>query len=240
MTLRTSESRHDKSLTFYCFSPAVMAATFTIEFLLLIYTFIRYRMTEFGRLVMLTLFCLGTFQLAEFQICANSVPEFWSRVGFIVITLLPPLGIHLISLITGRRHYIVFSYTLAFLFGTIFLFAPYAITGAVCGGNYIIFNTAQPLAWTYGMYYFGFLFLGIWEALEDIKGASRQDFPLRLWMIAGYLSFMVPMDIVYFMVPAARAAIPSIMCGFALTFAFLLGFVIVPRFHRVRQLKGVR
>src|SRR3989344_7940821 len=152
---------------FFCFTPEVMLATFFTEIALAIYVFIRYRLTVFGRLVMAMLILLGLFQFIEYQVCADPNQLFWSRIGFVIITILPALGLHLIYLITQKNHFLKFGYTLMLAYIFIFLFAPKAISGATCGGNYIIFHTAQYLYQTYGAYYFGLLFLGIWEALEN-------------------------------------------------------------------------
>jgi len=217
-----------KRTTFFCFTPEVMLATFFTEIGLALYVWIRYRLSTFGRLTVLILVLLGGFQVAEYQVCSSLNQLFWSRLGFVIITFLPVLGLHLISLVTGRKHFLKFGYALMIVYILIFAFAPKAITGAVCAGNYIIFNTQQELSWTYSIYYFGFLLLGIWEALENIKLNNKK----LLWqIIIGYGSFMIPMGIIYSLSPAARSAIPSIMCGFALILAFILAFKIAPLYY---------
>lgn len=219
------------STTLFCFSPAVMLATLVIEFSLATYVFIRFRMTRFGQLATATLFLLGVFQVAEYQICAGASQIFWPRLGYIAITLLPVIGIHLISLITGNSKYLKFSYTLAAIYITAFMFAEKSIVSAACTGNYVIFNTVQELYWTYGIYYTGLLMLGVWELVEKIRECSDVDFSLRAWMALGYFSFMVPMSVVYMVFPETRNAVPSIMCGFAIILAILLAFIIVPKYH---------
>lgn len=214
----------------FCFTPEVMLFTFLTEFALALYVFVRYRTTTFGKLAVVLLLLLGAFQFVEYQICAGSDSVMWSRIGFVIITILPPLGLHLISLVSGKSHFVKFGYALMAVYIAIFLFAPKAVTGAVCGGNYIIFYTQQELSWTYSAYYFGLLLIGVWEAAE----AMRRD-PLRkkllAWMIAGYGSFMIPMGIVYAIAPlVAWNATPSIMCGFAVLFALILAFKIMPNY----------
>lgn len=225
-----------KSRTFYCFSPTVMLATFTIEFSLAIYTFIRFRMTRFGQLAAAALVLLGIFQVAEYQICGGDNQIFWARLGYVAITLLPPLGIHLIAQITGNSRYLKFAYAIAAIYITLFMLASKSIIGAACEGNYVIFRTAQNLYWTYGIYYTGFLLLGVWEIIEKINEDRNKDFSLLVWMAAGYFSFMVPMAIVYLLFPETRQAVPSVMCGFAVILAVLLAFVIVPKYHE-RKIK---
>lgn len=214
----------------FCFTPEVMLATFLTETALAVYVFVRYRLTAFIRLITAILVLLGAFQFVEYEVCIDPNQLFWPRVGFAIITFLPVLSLHLISLVTGKKHFLKFGYTLMFAYIAIFLFAPKAINGAVCGGNYIIFNTAQELWWTYGVYYFGFLFLGIWEAIEN---KTKENRSLLNWLLVGYGSFMLPMGIVYLTMPiVAWNATPSIMCGFALIFAFILAFKVAPKYHQ--------
>ncbi len=223
--------RFSRSDTLFCFSPTVMLATAIIELFLAAYVFIRFRMTQFGRLATVALISLGLFQVAEYQICAGANNFLWAQIGLISATFLPALGIHLISLLTGKNLYVRAAYSFAVLYAAIFLFAPEAINGATCSGNYIIFNTAIGLGWAYAIYYFGFLMLGLWEIIDKIKKSGKEDFSALFWMFVGYSSFMIPMGIAYSLSEPARNAIPSIMCGFAVIFAVILALIIVPKFH---------
>ena len=90
--------------TFFCFSPAVMLFTLLTEFLFAIYVILtsrRWRPSTF--LIVALLVCLGIFQLAEFQVCGGARTVAWMRVGYVGITLLPALGLHLVSLVTKHR-----------------------------------------------------------------------------------------------------------------------------------------
>lgn len=218
----------DKS-TFFCFTPEVMLTTFLTEIALAIYVFIRYKMTTFGRLIAVILILLATFQISEYQICGGANQIFWSKTGYVAITALPALGLTLVSLVTGKKNFLKLAYALMFLYILIFLFTPKAISGAVCEKNYLVFYTNQKLSWTYTVYYFGFLLLAIWEAWENRTDKNKN---LLNWIIAGYLSFMLPMGIAYILLPAARQAIPSIMCGFTVLLAFILAFKIAPLYNK--------
>ncbi len=158
-----------------CFTPEVMVITFTLEALFAVYTFIRYGKNRFGKVAALLLLLLSIFQLAESRICANSSAFVWMRIGFAAITLLPVAGLYLISLISHKTHFLRLGYFLATLFMAAFLFVPKIITGALCAGNYVIFNTNQSLYILYGIYYFGFMLLAIWEALEKIHEPRVQS-----------------------------------------------------------------
>ncbi len=214
-----------------------MVITFTLEAIFAVYTFIRYGTNRFGKIAALLLLLLGTFQLAESRICADASAFVWMRIGFVAITLLPVVGLYLVSLVSHKTHFLRLGYALAALFVVAFLFVPKVITGALCAGNYVIFNTNQSLYVLYGIYYLGFMLLAIWEALEKIHEPHVQSKTRTtlFWIIIGYLSFMLPMAATYIIIPSTRVAIASVMCGFALILAFILTFVIVPRFNRIRK-----
>jgi hypothetical protein len=142
-----------------------------------------------------------------------------------------------VSLVSHKPHFLKLGYASAAAFVGYFLFVPKAITGALCGGNYVIFDTSNGLYLLYGFYYLGFLLLGIWESVEKIA-AYKRDTPRKRalqWLIAGYISFMGPMAAAYVFFPATRNAVASIMCGFALTLAFILVFKIVPLYNRTHH-----
>jgi len=213
-----------------------MLATFIIEIALAFYTFFRFRLSKFAQLTTLMLVLFAVFQLSEYQICSNNYTLTWARVGFVAITLLPILGLHLINLVNNKTHFLKLGYILSILFIFSYLFAPNVITNANCGGNYIIFRVSTPVSWLYGFYYFGFLILAIWEIIEQLIELkltnARSEKDLLYWIAVGYISFLFPMGIIYILSPSARAAVPSIMCGFAVIFALILTLRVVPLYHR--------
>jgi hypothetical protein len=225
--------------TLYCFSPPVMIATFTIEIILAIIVFVRYHATRFGKTAGFVLVLLAIFQFAEYRICttAGNIPLLWSRIGFVSITLLPLSGVYLVSLVSHKQHFLKLGYASAAAFVAYFTFVPKSITGAICGGNYVIFNTSNDLYRLYGFYYLGFLLLGIWESVEKIASLKRRTTAKKVlqWLIVGYLSFMGPMGLGYIFFPVIRNSAASIMCGFALTFAFILALKIVPAYNRTHR-----
>lgn len=220
-----------KSETFYCFSPPVMIATFTIEALLLVYTLVRYRMSPLGRIVGATLACLALFQFAEYHVCGPQMAsENWSRVGYVAITLLPALGIHMIHEIAGRgsRWLVGGAYVSSLAFALVFGLSASAFEGYACAGNYAVFQLASPMGGLFFVYYYFWLITGIFLALHW-AGAAKRNVRLALQLQAvGYLSFMVPTGVVNAVNPQTMEGIPSIMCGFAVLYALTLVFGIVP------------
>ena len=104
-----------KTNTTYCFSPPVMIATFFIEIGLAIYVAWRYKLNEVTRLAVALLTFLAIFQLAEYNVCEGSFginSLGWARLGYVAITLLPPIGFHLATKIAGQKQYglVAFAY----------------------------------------------------------------------------------------------------------------------------------
>jgi hypothetical protein len=220
-----------KKNTLYCFSPPVMIATFIIESVLFIYTMMRYRVSPLGRIIGATLACLAIFQFAEYQVCGNALAQAsWSRVGFVAITLLPAMGIHMIQEITGRESRLITgaAYATSIAFAGTFGLHQAAFAGHVCAGNYAVFQLASPLGGLYFTYYYFLLLLGIgmaWYYSDKVKPNIRKALHLQ---IVGYVSFILPTTVINMINPQTLAGIPSIMCGFAVTYALILVFGIVP------------
>ena len=218
-----------------------MISTFVIEIALAAYVLWRYRHTVLGKVSFITLVCLALFQLAEWMVCEGALgmgSVTWSRIGFIVIALLPALGLHIVHILTGRTKAIVpaFGYISAAIFAVYFAVATHGITGAVCGGNYVIFEVAPTAIRAFTFYYYSLLIIGagyalFWAASEKNKHIKRA---LR-WLVGGYAVFMIPTALVNTIDPSTIAGIPSIMCGFAVLFAFILTFAILPENGKARK-----
>ncbi|MDD2203456.1 MAG: hypothetical protein PHT75_00430 [Bacilli bacterium] len=231
-TFQLENRRNSKRVTLHCFSPTVMIITFIVEMLLAIYTLIKSIKAKSDLGIVLTLVFLAIFQLSEYQICEGSDILFWARLGLFAITFLPVLGIYLISRLKNDSRFIKVGLFIALAFAAFFALVPTSVDSVTCGGNYIIFDISSSLYGFYGYYYFGFLLLGIWEAIRGIESEKRKKIKDALkWLIIGYLSFILPLTLVYIFIPITRAAVESIMCGFAIVFAFILAFKIAPIYH---------
>ncbi len=223
----------NKGTTFYCFSPPVMIATFAIEVGLILYTIIRYKMTPLTRIVGATLLSLAIFQLAEFNVCegAAGLGGFYSRLGYIAITLLPPLGLHLVQTIAqrGSKYVVWAAYASGAGFALIFGLSSTAFQSHICGGNYAVFQLAPGLGGIYFTYYYFWLLVGIGLCLYYSVSATQKIREALVLQTFGYLSFVLPTGIVNAINPSTINGIPSIMCGFAVIYALILAFGIVPR-----------
>lgn len=216
----------------FCFSPPVMIATFIIEIALAAYVLWRYKLNEVTRLVMLILVFLAIFQLAEFMICGGMGMDgiAWARVGYVSITLLPPLGIQLAYTIAKKKPdsivWISWASAVAFIF--FFSFATQSITGHVCQGNYVIFDVAPGSLWAYGFYYYGLLLTGIWLCMKWVGEVSKKQAKALRALAVGYGTFIIPTTTVNIIDPETLNGIPSIMCGFAVLLAFVMVFWMLP------------
>jgi hypothetical protein len=227
--------------TLYCFSPPVMIATFIIEITLAIYVFIKSRKAGSDVGIVVILVFLAIFQLSEYQICGGLDALLWSRIGLFAITFLPVLGLYLITKLKKDSHLLRLGFFVAIAFVTFFVLVPQSVTGATCGGNYVVFDISHGLSSLYGYYYFGFMLLGIWEALSGIRTDNVKTMTKKalFWFIIGYLSFILPLTLVYIFLPVTRVAITSVMCGFAVIFAFILTFKIAPIYHKYVKVEPI-
>jgi hypothetical protein len=174
---------------------------------------------------------------------AGSVAVPWSRVGFVAITLLPPLGLHLTHVLAARpkRRLVYASYLTMAGFVAFFLLAPGIFTGHKCNGNYVIFQFSANVTGAYSVYYFGWLAAGIglgchWANQLKARGAKayRRLQSVR-GIVAGYLVFLVPSGLSMTIRPDSRRAVPSVLCGFAVFLALIVALYILPRAAELRR-----
>jgi hypothetical protein len=226
--------KEKKSLTLYCFSPMVMLATFIIEAGAALYTIFKYRMDRTAQLITAMLGFLATFQLAEYMVCEGAAilsSLEWARLGYAAITILPPLGIHMGLQIAKKKNtpLLFAAYGSAAVFMIFFLFVGQGMQSQQCLGNYVLFTIAPYAVMPYFFYYYGWLIAGIhlaWRAHYNMTDMKRRK--ALVWLVIGYLSFMVPTLIVNMISPATIQGIPSIMCGFAVLMALTLLFKVSP------------
>lgn len=216
---------------FFCFSPPVMLGTLLIEFLLAAYVLVRYKSTTVSRLVVAMLIFLGVFQLTEYMICGglglNHIE--WARLGYVSITLLPALGIHLILSMAKERMLplLVTAYGTAAAYVGYFALAGNSVISNVCTTNYAVFEPHGTPGLIYAFFYYGWLLVSIGLATYLVRKKPKIAAPLR-WMVFGYAAFIVPTTVANMIDPATLRGIPSIMCGFAILLAFVLVWRVLP------------
>lgn len=228
--------RSSGSATFYCFTPPVSFATFIVEFAFAFYVFFKYKATPFSRLCIITLICLGLFQLSEFMICKTPYIDPALKMGYISITLLPALGLHIISIITKRWKPLVYlAYIAAAGLCTAAVFVPNVAFIASCQPHYVEIASNSLFGFLHSLYYGIFMFLGIfalWRSIVKHIGDSNQE----KWMITSYLVFVIPALLLSYLKLIAHLATASVMCGFALITAIIFVFVIIPRYYKYEKI----
>lgn len=230
-----------KKGTLYCFSPTVMLATFLFEIGAALYIAWRYKWSSSTRLVIAILTCLAVFQAAEYIICGGGGMK-WAQIGFVAITLLPPLGFHLAHTLAGKTmSYVVYAaYATSAVFIVLFGFMSHSLTSQTCTGNYVIFEFAPGVTPFYSVYYYGWLLLGTIVSYRWAKSAKDKARSKALQaLMAGYLLFMLPTTLANLVDPMTIRAIPSVMCGFAVLLAVVLVYWVVPAIGKVRNAKAI-
>ena len=230
----------------YCFSPEVMFLTFLFEVVSAGIALFKYKTSEIQRLIIYLLLALAGFQAAEFMVCGGwgwSGVE-WARIGYLSITLLPPMGLHLAHKIAGKKSgaLVKIAYVTMSAFIVYYLFVTNGVSEKVCRANYSVFNVPEVASTLYGIYYYGWLIVALWFIYCQVKQLSgelsrkiffkakksRQISALK-WLSLGYLSFMLPTTFVNIVNPATLEGIPSVMCGFAMILAVILIGFVAPR-----------
>lgn len=217
-----------------------MIATCIIELSLLAYTIWRYRFNGITRLSVLLLLFLALFQLAEFRVCTGSTGLVqWSHVGYAAITLLPPLGIHLITLLrrrSGSSLLVCTAYATGLAFVLYFALTANSLYGHACEGNYVIFQVNRSLTWLYALYYYGWVIVSIIISVVYARQVeSKRQRQAFYGFAVGYAAFLVPTTTANLLNSATRRGIPSIMCGFAVLFALILALSVLPRVATIRK-----
>ena len=237
MNFQKSLKTH-QGLSLKCFSPPVMIATFFIEVILAIHTIWRYKLNPVTRLASLVLINLAIFQLAEFNICEGAFGMdslSWSRLGYIAITALPPLGFHLATKLAGdtkRNFFVGLAYFFGLAFALFFAFSGIGITSQACLGNYVIFNTTLFASFLYAIYYYGWLIIGTIYSFKTAQKSTPRQKSALIALSIGYLTFILPTTTVNIIDPSTLAGIPSIMCGFAVLLALILSGKVLPEYFR--------
>lgn len=221
-----------------------MLATIAAELALAAYVVWRYHLNTLARLVVAALIGLATFQVAEYFVCTGTNAGAWSRLGFVAITTLPPLGLHILHQLAGKPagRLMAAAYVSMVGFMAFFMLWPSAFTGQECTGNYVIFQIGYLAGGAYATFYYGWLLIALglgvrWRKQLLAKGKQVADRHAQAiqGLILGYLVFLVPTGIANTISPETRRGIPSIMCGFAVLFAFMLTLYVLPRAGKIRS-----
>jgi hypothetical protein len=202
--------------------------TFIIEISFALYVFFKYKATTFTRLCVITLGALGVFQLSEFLICTTPFVDEFMKVGYVCITLLPTLGLHIAYTITKKGKTItILSYVACALLLFCLLIFPKVAYLTTCNPNYVSFKTNSVYGFFHYLYYGVFMLAGILVLLYSIfktKGHHKAEW----WMIISYLVFTIPATALLYLKVIEDISLPSVMCGFAILTALIFVLKIIP------------
>lgn len=180
---------------------------------------------------------LQLYQLSEFLICIGVNAGLITRIGFVVITFLPPVGYFLCTRVVKWRfpdYWLGFAIALAFTVYYIFetssveivdcnpFFATYQSTGTISIGT--VTNPYElRISVIYGAFYFGSLLYSIWFLVENLIWAKDKiDNKYNIIVLIGFLVFMLPMLLMVIIFPQFAVAVASILCKYALLLAVTL------------------
>ncbi|MBI4434076.1 hypothetical protein HY632_04840 [Candidatus Uhrbacteria bacterium] len=224
-----------RTLLLACFTPLATLATFAIEYALAAFVFLRYGHRPFGRLVSVFLLLLGTFQLAEYQICLGDRVELWTVIGWVAITVLPSASVHIAAWVTRRTTLLVpIFHAIAAAFVGIMLWQPEVVQLGSCTGKFVTFSYLTTFGEAYAAYYMAGLVLALVFLVTALL-AKTGNRSLVGWTLAGYCAFLVPTGVLTMFAMITRMNVPSILCGFAILLAIILATRVVPLEARMRQ-----
>lgn len=171
------------------------------------------------------------FQVAEYSICEGSIlgSDWWSRIGFAAITLLPPLGVHFYRNLLGKKAGAIEA--LAYMTGGIWMvvfLSGNAIESYQCTTNYLIFTMKSGLGGAYFAYYYTWLLYVLFGTLNEWRSGHAKNHDALKWLCIGYAAFVVPATFIWLLDGPAAKALPSIMCGFAILLALILTLKVLP------------
>jgi hypothetical protein len=228
-----------------CFAPWVSLTSAILDFLVALFLLTYYRRSFFNRSAAIFISLLGLYQLTEYLLCTTQTPFLWARLGFIVYTFLPALGVYF-GLRYTRHHYSQhWIFILPVFFSLYAIFKQDFIISAQCAAVFVMVKTVlfpflqnwilSILYWW--IYYFGFVvtagYLIYKKYLRDKnKVVKRED---EFIFLAAGLTLFAPLVFILTL-PAFYIKFPSIYCAFGLFFAVVAIIIAETDKHRQKRL----
>ncbi|MCX6559502.1 MAG: hypothetical protein NTZ26_03210 [Candidatus Aminicenantes bacterium] len=174
---------------------------------------------------------LAGYQFAEVAVCSRPENLLFSRIAFLDITWLPPVGIWLVyRLLAPKPRRILFP--AAFIAAAVAMSAwialdPAAITKSVCQTVVARYFHGANFDFAFGMFYqAGMGVLIFWPALT-MAGVGDANARSNLATIqTGVLGFVLPSLFLRLFVKEPDGIMPSVMCHFAVTLAVALTLLV--------------
>lgn len=181
--------------------------------------------------IALILLLLAGYQFAEVTVCFRPENLLYSRLAFLDITWLPPLGLWLCAeMAFPKQRWLTAAAwaDIALALGlSIWIFADAgAITKSVCMTVIASYFHARPFEIAYGLFYQASLILTVFGAaagMVSTADAVRRKHLANLQ--TGILGFLFPALAVRIVLAEPEGLLPSVMCHFAIVLAVSLFFV---------------
>jgi hypothetical protein len=206
----------------YFFRPLLTAI---VEYIL-VYVVLKHG-KEHKRIIASVLFFLASYQLGEFLVFMSNGEQLAFKVAYISTTLLPPLGVLLVSRVLKRQLGYFFFQSLSIIFVIFMLLTPQIILSFDFVRCCIQVNEYHPLLGQYWMqFYQGTLMFTMLAAFLGYVFTTSKKIKNQLkWILFGYFAFDGVAMILYFANPGVRSSIASLMCALAIFAAFIFAKV---------------
>ena len=211
------------------YSPVLAVVTAAFEIVVAVWALRGPGERRIVRTASAVLLLLAAYQIVEVVICANvTAAGFTPRLAFIIVTWLPALGLLLIAQLSRPRSRTFTGSAYAMLAAAagivVWIVADRSFASAsVCNAVYARYTHAMPRFLVYAAFYWLGL-LGM-TAFSGYGAMTCRDLRRRRQLVAvfvGTVVFVALAVLTSWFVPPARGALPSIMCHYALLFAFAL------------------
>ncbi len=180
---------------------------------------------------------LQLYQLSEFLVCIGVNAGLITRIGFVVITFLPPVGYFLCTrVVKWKFPDYWFGFAIALAFSVYFIYETSSVTFGECNPFFATYESTGTItigegvkaydlriSVLYGIFYHGSLLYSIWFLVEHlIWGKDKIENKYAVIVLIGFLAFMIPMLLMVIIWPQYAVAVASILCKYALILAVTL------------------
>ncbi|MBN2416669.1 hypothetical protein JXO52_12555 [bacterium] len=209
------------------YSPLLSVITAAVEIAAAVWTFTGIGRKAVKRTAGAILLLLASYQILEVLICAATPPSLLlSRISFMSVAWLPPLGILLISILAGSTPARIYAAGLLFaslVLNLIILLTPDFVGQTTCRVVFALFRNHHASFLAYCIFYWLGLLGMAGFSLSGSRSASARDKQQLRLMAAGSLGFIVPSLVTVLLFPSVTTgSLPSIMCHYALFLALAL------------------
>jgi len=197
---------------------------------ILAYLVFKYGKTH-KNIIALVLFFLASYQLGEVLVFLTNGEQFAFKVAYVSTTMLPPLGVLLVSKIINKRiGYLLFQ-SIALIFVGFIIWTPQVVLQFELGQYCVRIFEYNPILAQFWIYYYqGTLVFTMLAMLIGFLLISKKDVKEKLkWMFIAYMSFDGLAIILAYFNPWFGPSIASLMCALAIFAAIIFARISLPK-----------